>query len=220
MASLKRWLDLRRNPWKAPFNEGFKRWRSENGLQKLYDYDGLRPGAVVLDFGGFEGEWTALVRKAQPAAICHIFEPHPVFAKELHKKFDPVDGVHVHEFALGRAAGTLALDDAGDASSGFGNSDGAYSAPIRPVTEFFEEHEIGMVDLVKMNIEGGEYDLLPAMIDSGLIGKVRRLQVQFHLFDKSLVARREEIREKLAKTHDCVWAYPFVWEEWRLKDTA
>ena len=93
--------------------------------------------------------------------------------------------------------------------------DGALSGEVRPVTAFFDAQGIDHVDLAKMNIEGGEYDLLPALIDSGLMTRIDRLQVQFHLFEPSLAQAREAICEGLAKTHSRAWCYPFVWEEWR-----
>jgi len=219
MASLKRWLDLKRHPWKAPLHKGMKAWKADKAQQSnLYVYDALPERAVVLDIGGFEGGWSDIILTSCPAATIHIFEPHPVFAERLRAKFQGNSDIHVHEFAIGSKSDRLSLSDAGDASSSFG-SDGTqeYDAEIRPVSEFFEKSGVGTVDLAKINIEGGEYDLLPGLIDSSVIGQIDRLQIQFHLFDPSLVAQRDAIRERLSETHSCVWCYPFVWEEWRLK---
>lgn len=199
--------------------DGFRAWRADQALDRLFlRYDMLPENPLVLDFGGFAGEWTDQVLSHRPGATSHIFEPHPKFAAALRSKFQGNDKVIVHDFALGATAGTLTLSDAGDASSALGGQDGAFTAAIVPVAGFFETEKLDHVDLAKINIEGGEYDLLPALIDSGLIARIDRLRVQFHLFGPELVAKRDDIRAALEKTHDCVWSYPFVWEEWRRRD--
>ena len=67
---------------------------------------------------------------------------------------------------------------------------------------------------MKLNIEGGEFPLLEAMLSSGLISLVRHLQVQFHRFVPDADRRRDAIRTALARTHAQNWCYPYVWESW------
>ncbi|MCE8525330.1 FkbM family methyltransferase [Ruegeria pomeroyi] len=218
MASLKRWLDLRRNPWKAEHYAGLKAWRADNALKtRFHTYDDLAPEAVVLDVGGFEGGWADLILSVQPKARVHVFEPHPRFADTLRSKYADRPNVSVHDFAMGGAEGTLTLSDDGDASSAFGGQGGALTAPVRPVGAVFAELGLDRVDLMKVNIEGGEYDLLPALLESGLMPRIARLQVQFHLFEPALIDARAAICARLEETHDCAWCYPFIWEEWRLR---
>lgn len=217
MVSLKRWLDRRRNPWKSEFHDAFNAFRRDNAVARLHDYSDLPAGAVVFDFGGFRGDWTRTVLSRQPECTVHVFEPHPGYAAELRDSFAADPRVHVHECALGAADGTLALSDAGDASSAVAGHDRSFAAQVVSAKRFFEENHIPCVDLSGMNIEGGEYELLPALIDAGLIGRFRRLQVQFHLFDPGLAAARDAIRSDLERSHDCTLCYPFVWEEWRAR---
>jgi hypothetical protein len=67
---------------------------------------------------------------------------------------------------------------------------------------------------MKINIEGGEYELLPRMIESGIIDKIKLLQIQFHEISEDSLSQMNKIREKLKSTHNQVFAYPFVWECW------
>ncbi|TDK50812.1 FkbM family methyltransferase [Antarcticimicrobium luteum] len=217
MASLKRWLDRRRNPWKGIAIDSYLQFRKDKAQARLHDFFDIGPGAVVLDFGGFEGEWTDAVLAAQPQARVHVFEPHPGYAAALREKYADRPGVTVHECALGREAGTLALSDAGNASSAVADHARSFTAPVVAVRDFLAETGIGQVQLAKINIEGGEYELLPALIEAGLIGRIARLMVQFHLFKPELRPLREDIVAQLSLTHDPAWSYPFVWEEWRLK---
>ena len=215
MASLKRWLDRRRNPWKGVFFDAYRKFRAENGQAKLRHYEDLPAGAVVLDIGGFRGEWCDIVLRQQPDCTIHIMEPHPIFAQTLREKYQSDDRVFVHEFGLGMATGTLQLSDEGDASSAIAEHSRSFQAPIVPVASFFKEHNLQEVALAKVNIEGGEYDLLPALIDAGLMPRIARLQVQFHLFEPKLQQARDAILAGLAKSHKQAWCYTFVWEEWQ-----
>ena len=217
MASFKRWLDRRRNPWKGVFYDAFRTWRRQNGQARLVQYQDLGPGDVVFDVGAYKGEWTDTVLGQQPAAQMHLFEPHPGFAEALEQKFVGRDHVHVHELAIGSTTGTMELSDAGDASSSVADHGRAFEAKTMSVSDFFTHTPVDRIALMKVNIEGGEYDLLPALIESGDITKIDRLQVQFHLFEPDMKALRDDIRARLETTHHCVWSYPFVWEEWQLR---
>ncbi len=126
----------------------------------------------------------------------------------------------MHDFALGGAEGTLILSDDGDASSSFREAKHTVKGRIEPVAWFFANAEIPSIDLIKVNIEGGEYDLLPALVDAGIMPRIGILQVQFHLFSADDIQRREDIRTMFAKTHSCDWSYDFVWEQWSLRSQA
>jgi FkbM family methyltransferase len=176
-------------------------------------FNGIGNGSIVFDFGGFEGNWAAEIRSIYDATV-HIFEPHPTFAQKIRERFEQDPSVIVYDFALGRSKGSLTLSDEGDASSSLRDATRTVTGHIQSVHDFFKLTPIKKIDLMKINIEGGEYDLLPALADAGLMGKIEILQIQFHLFSKLDIERREEIREVLLRTHECNWSYDFVWEQW------
>ena len=89
---------------------------------------------------------------------------------------------------------------------------------IRSVAD--EIRSLGRVDLMKLNIEGAEYELLGALAEADLMGEVRFIQVQFHDFVPDAVAKLQEARELLSRTHDVMWEYPFVWESWELRSNT
>jgi len=71
---------------------------------------------------------------------------------------------------------------------------------------------------MKINIEGGEYDLLSYIIGKGLHKSIKNIQVQFHKVDGLLwEVRSTSIQRQLMKTHELTWQTPFVWENWSLK---
>jgi hypothetical protein len=89
---------------------------------------------------------------------------------------------------------------------------------IRSIVDCIQDLGVSDIDLMKINIEGGEYDVLPAMIESGIIQHIKYLQVQFHNFVKHAAKRRKKILVELARSHFEMWNYEFVWESWKLKE--
>ena len=75
------------------------------------------------------------------------------------------------------------------------------------------ENQIGPIDLMKINIEGGEYDLLDHLIDTGFVKNIRNIQVQFHDFVPDAVKRMSSIHGKLMRPHETTYQYLFVWKK-------
>lgn len=211
--SLKHWLRVRRDPWRKVFYQAFRRWKADRMEPKRMVFAHLNAASVVLDVGGFEGNWAADIYERY-GALVHVFEPHPRFAARLKQRFEAVPTIKVHDVALGSGEGTLSLSDDGDASSSFRASKATVLGRVVPVASVLTGIDFPQIDLVKINIEGGEYDLLPALDEAGVMARISVLQVQFHLFTPDDIARRDEIRLRLAKTHVCDWSYDFVWEQW------
>ena len=110
----------------------------------------------------------------------------------------------------------LAVD--GDASSIFRNTGELKEVSLVRAADFFEEHAIAFVHVMKINIEGGEYDLLEHLIDEKLVTSLDNIQIQFHDFIPDAESRMRGIQEQLARTHYITFRYPFVWENWTLRD--
>ena len=75
------------------------------------------------------------------------------------------------------------------------------------------------VDLIKINIEGGEYEVLESLIADNKLSMFKNLQIQFHDFIiENAKERMSKIQQELAKTHVLTYQYEFVWENWKLKE--
>lgn len=214
--SVKDWLHQRREPWSKVFYTAFRRWRADKMESVRMQFDEIGPSSVIFDVGGFQGNWAADINERYGSHV-HVFEPHPIFAQEIRNRFHDNAAITMHDFALGHDEGSLTLSDDGDASSSFQSATNVVTGRIESVTRFFANTDICRIDLIKINIEGGEYDLLPALIEGGIMPRIGILQVQFHLFSEDDIQRRDAIRAKLAETHTCDWNYDFVWEQWSLR---
>ncbi len=197
---------------RGPFGDFFR----AGGNALLLDGITLREDDTVIDVGGFQGDWTAEV-------LCRFgcrtltLEPVPAFQADLRKRFGSNSRVALIEAGLGDQSGTVAMTISGDSSGAFTPApepSKTFAASILGVRDFWRDRELGQVGCMKINIEGGEYDLLEAMLDAGLSDRVKVFLVQFHRNVPGSDSRRQSIRERLATSHRNDLNYPFVWERW------
>ena len=77
-----------------------RRWKTDKGDQTLrLNYD-LKRDSVVLDLGGYRGEWADNIHARYGCKI-HVFEPVASFANGLATRFRSHDAIEVHQFGLG-----------------------------------------------------------------------------------------------------------------------
>jgi FkbM family methyltransferase len=190
-------------------------WRDANGDKTLRLQYPLSADSVVLDVGGFEGQWASDTYAMYRCRI-HVFEPVPPFAQQIATRFKANPDITVHPYGLGARNEQLAMAILGDKSSTLQRSSTTCQATIKMAADFFQEHHLTHVDLMKINIEGGEFDLLEHMLDTNLIAKIDNIQVQFHHFIPDAKEKTVRLQKRLAQTHQLTWQYPFVWENWRI----
>jgi FkbM family methyltransferase len=191
----------------------YKRWLSDGGDEKLrYDYD-LNSDSIIMDIGGYKGQWASDIYARYNCRIL-VFEPVKSFAVTIEERFKKNPKIEVFGFALGarRRQETLFLSD--DASSLYKTTGIKETIQFENVSEFFTKHNIKRIDLMKINIEGGEYELMPTILEKGLINKIRHIQIQFHNVGADSEENMKAICRDLSKTHKPSYQYKFVWENW------
>jgi FkbM family methyltransferase len=182
----------------------------------------LDKDSVVFDVGGHVGDWAMEIRQRYDAWV-HLFEPNARSLRTLQGRFANDPKVRCHPFGLGGEDRTARLTLFGMGSSIYEASPSRKKTPrlaeirLRDVAQVVDEIGVDVIDLMKINIEGGEYELLSRMLQSDVHRRCKCIRVQFHeWFDDSHRLRRE-IRQSLSRTHATQWEYPFVWESWRLR---
>lgn len=212
-------LRYRRNVLRDPFLLEAARWFRDNGDETLrLDYP-LTGESLVFDVGGYHGDFAAAIYEKYRCQIC-IFEPVPEFYEKCVVRFRGNNKITCLNFGLASSDGSLDIGLAENASS-FSLPDRnapTHRAQVRSIAKFIGDLRVERIDLVKINIEGGEFDVIPALIDSGHIKIVGHLQVQFHNFIEAAVQKRSSIRTLLGVTHSQMWNYEFIWESWKLKE--
>ena len=186
------------------------------GNAQLLDGIALREDETAIDVGGFQGDWTAEI-------LCRFgcrtltLEPVPAFQSKLRRRFGANSRVTLIDAGLGATSGTVVMTMDADGSSAFAlrpDPSQALAVSMLGVTDLWRDRKLGQVGCMKLNIEGGEYDVLEAMLDAGLSDQVSVFLIQFHQNVPGHESRRHAIRERLARSHRNDLDYAFVWERW------
>jgi FkbM family methyltransferase len=200
---------------KDPFLLEIKRWFKDLGHNKFNLNYQLNQNSIIFDVGGYHGDFAEAAFQKFGCRV-FVFEPIPAFYDACKTRFKDKPSIICLNYGLSSASGSFPITLNDDASSfkkeSLNNS--TYLAEVRSISEAIVELGVENIDLIKINIEGGEFDLLPAIIECGLVKQVKYIQVQFHNFVDGAVVNRERIRKSLEKTHREMWNYEFVWESW------
>lgn len=197
-------------------DDNVRRWYAHpDHAIRRFNYP-LSPDSIVVDAGGYLGEWTAEIWKKYRCRI-YVFEPVPDFAAAMTKQF--IHHPEVQIFAAGLAGQNRTENIAMLANESSIYKPGSASQKIQLINavDFFHSHNLKKIDLMKINIEGGEYELLEHLLTTGFIHHIHDLLIQFHVFVPDAEQRRKKIHRQLALTHQLTFEYPWIWENWRLK---
>jgi FkbM family methyltransferase len=174
----------------------------------------LTENSIVFDIGGYKGEWAEKIIKLYNPYI-YIFEPIPEYYLEIFKKLGANPKVSIYNFGLSDKNEKASISLLSNSSSIYKKGKNCINIRLQDISNFIKKANISRIDLMKINIEGGEYSLLERMINVKIIEICQDIQVQFHNFMPEAERRRNKIRESLAKTHFTTYEYLFVWENWR-----
>jgi FkbM family methyltransferase len=192
-------------------------WFAVKGDETLrLNYD-LNEKSLVFDVGGYKGEFAGDIFCKYNATI-YVFEPINLFFQIIQNKFAKNPKVKIFKFGLAGRDEQMEISMSDNASSVFLKTEDSETIQLKSIVNFIQENKIQSVDLIKINIEGGEYELLESLIENNLISVFKNIQVQFHdfLLDDGK-ERMSKIQEHLSKTHHITYQYEFVWENWELK---
>jgi FkbM family methyltransferase len=186
--------------------------------EQRYAYP-LTAESLVWDVGAWNGDFSRRIVNDYRCSV-ELFEILPRQQDALRYWFRHDKYVHVHNFGLGAADEVLLIRDDSECTSMLVT--GEVEVHVRRMAKHLPVYI--HVDLVKLNIEGSEYDLLEDLCDTGGIHKIENLQVQFHDYVQlngvyievpNAAERYAYIAARLRETHEMQWQQPWVWESWR-----
>ena len=190
-------------------------WHQADGDRTLrLDYD-LNEESIVFDLGGYQGNWTTSIFERYGCNIL-VFEPVLEYAEQIQQKFLHTPKVKVYNFGLGKNTEKVMLTIDNDGSSIFRQGNQLREITLIRAYDFIKQSGISYIDLMKINIEGGEYDLLEHLIEMNIVLNIKNIQVQFHDFVPNAVERMFNIQQNLEKTHSITYQFLFIWENWRV----
>lgn len=187
------WLSRSSGRIGASANRKLRRRRKQLSLDEFDQrLSKLTSSDVCLDLGANMGEFTEKI--ARTGATVHAYEPDPHCFAALQKRFADRPNVHLHNAAVARTAGFATLrrqlnfDEAPDkfsqGSSIVVQDPALYQADgIRVRTVAFADVVTGFgqpVAIVKMDIEGAEFDILEEVLEKGERFPVQSMFVETH----------------------------------------
>jgi FkbM family methyltransferase len=192
----------------------FTLWRDHEGDYTHSLNHSLSINSTVVELGGFTGVWATQIHSKFQCKV-YAIEPIEKFYNQMVDRFKDQSNIHLLNVGVGveDKKGIIYLSD--DGSSSNAENSIPVEVEFRTLNRILNEWDIKEVDLLQMNIEGDEYPVLENMLETGIIDRIKTLQVQFHLGIKNDRERKEAIHERLkAKGFKLKYSYPFVWEAW------
>lgn len=197
------------NDLNASLHPGWQSYWSDHRLEyKRYEYK-LLPHDIVIDLGAYQGQFAEEIHRQHGCNVICV-EPTDSIQRLANKDWVTI---------IQKAAGTK------DGVARFGG--------MFYYTSLFEDDEkYGFKDfqtfdvntllsqevaLLKVNIEGMEYELMNHIMDQGFQKNVQHFQVQFHIISHLSETEWKVIAKRLYETHKISWRFPFVWESWERK---
>ena len=198
---------------KEEFTVEAARWFRDKGDETLrVNYPELNEESIVFDIGGYKGDYAQEVYDKYGCTV-YLFEPHPEFYDACVQRFLLNDKIIRLNYGLSDKNGKFMLSDCVDGSS-FLNPNhqdkSGIECEVKEIVSVLKLLKVTNIDLMKINIEGGEYPVLLHMISKKVVSLVDNYQIQFHNFIDKADDLRNNIIEELQKTHMQTWCYTFV----------
>lgn len=210
---------IQRRFFPTRFDKSIRLWFKDRGDKThRLNYLNLDNQSIVFDVGGYMGDFASDIFSRYLCKI-FLFEPVKEYYEFAQNRFINNNSITILPYGAGINNSTIDISKAGASSSLYKSKGNSYyeTVTIKNIIEIFEELKISNIDLMKINIEGGEYELLDLLIDSGWVQRISNIQIQFHIFVNNSVEKRKNLQKKLSKTHTKTYDYYFVWENWKKK---
>lgn len=181
-----------------------------------YEYP-LTPDSLVIDCGGYEGRFAAEIARRYCCNV-EVYEPIPEFFSKCYENLHKFPKVNVYDLGIcgaGAASQFARFKIKGDSTGHFADDGEDQEVTLKRADLIIMRHD--KVDLLKLNIEGGEFEVLEYLTNTGLIMLIKNIQVQWHDVVENSEQRRQAIIGQLSKTHELSWDFGWTWQNWRLK---
>jgi FkbM family methyltransferase len=155
----------------------------------------LQDGWTIIDIGAGLGDFTAYAAQRSPNGRVLAYEPFPESFALLQQNvsLNQLCNVEAAPCAVAAQAGSLALNiGIGEAVQHSTTQAGAHTIEVQAITlqQIFDERGLDRCDLLKMDIEGGEYAILRG-VNAGLLERVQRIALEYH--DHTSAGKHDEL---------------------------
>lgn len=167
-----------------------------------------KPYQNVVDVGANVGVFTEYMLQNSFAKQVYAVECDSIALKDLRNNFSRIRNVEIIDKALSSSKGkikfyqskespvissTLSPDKLENHNAGM-KGDNIYEVETITLQEILEK--CVTIDLLKIDIEGGEYDVIEKL-DDNLFGSINNIFVECHFFEKNYAERYQNLKNKL-----------------------
>lgn len=138
---------------------------------------------VILDVGGNVGVSALYFALKYPKASVYVFEPDPQAYKQLIKNISPFSNIKAYSYAVTDADGPITFYSVNGRSESSSlqlrpKAASRHTVTGRTITSILQELGLNQVDILKFDIEGGEWALLSSIKN---FEKLRTIIGEVHL---------------------------------------
>lgn len=144
------------------------------------------PVQAIFDVGANLGDWALMAQRVFPAAEIHCFELMPRTCEELRQRTASTPGIRVNSLGLGERAGKVmakyypeasALSSVVDYPHRLGHQ--MVECAVLTGDEYLSVHGITHIDVLKVDVEGGEYGVLCGFNEALRTGRIDVIQFEY-----------------------------------------
>lgn len=146
-----------------------------------------RNPVTVFDVGGHVGSFTKWMSTRLPQMRAFVFEMDEANQQVLEANVGGIAGVTIVKAALGAKTGVawrspVQIQNTGGAGVLWDASAGAAQVPTVGIADFMQQHEVGYIDLLKLDCEGSEFQILEALqeMPGGVRARVGCVRAEVH----------------------------------------
>ena len=188
----------------------------QNGMYHTYCNGlDLDENSIIFDLGTYLGQSAEHFSNMYNSKI-YTFEPFEPFYIQAKSNLATHKNIQVFPFGLGNKDSVIHMSDAGDATSSVSkvSSVSNKECQIKDFFVFLEENNITKIDLLYVNIEGGEYDLLDYIYSRNFQINIKYIIVQYHYPSIVNDIKIQNHHTILSNSHVCVFNYKYIWTKW------
>jgi FkbM family methyltransferase len=154
---------------------------------KVYhnDFINVEENDVVIDIGFNYGLFSMISLKNNPSKII-AFEPNPKLVSNYQKFFNH-EKIELHQKAVSNKAGIVTFNENNDpgmstllSDINTHNINTTYKVELINFYQFIQKNNINQIDYLKVDCEGGEYDIFDSIPNEYLTNQVKKIALEFH----------------------------------------
>jgi len=193
--------------------DAYNDWTDNHKEHLRYDYD-LNANSICFDLGAFHCDWSIEISKRYNNPTIYAYEIMPDIFNVAKKRIIDYPNIKLSNLGLSNKSGEEFISDNGESTSFFISGNHKTKVFVKSIKHIIENLNISHIDIMKLNVEGAEYDILECLIANNMHTMIDNLQIQFHKTVPDYESKYEYIRQQLQKTHKTTYDFYFVWENW------